>query len=165
MKIFLLNVFKYLRQKVSKNDSFQNHEVPYISMRVINKVIIHCTDSPDSLDIDVRDVNRWHLDRGWSGIGYHYFLKRNGTIQIGRPVEKIGAHVRGHNHDSIGVCWAGRNNITTKQYKSLLLLLRGLKSQYKLTVDDFFGHTELDNNKTCPNLDMQKIRAELVFKK
>jgi len=133
-------------------------------MREINKIVIHCSDSPDSLDIGVREIRDWHKQRGWSDIGYHYVVRRDGTVESGRPIEIKGAHVKGHNSDSIGICWVGRKDIDDKQLKSLRAIIRAFAGKYKLdVVDDVFGHYELDNKKTCPNLDMVKFRANLVF--
>lgn len=135
-------------------------------MRQIKSIVVHVSDSEDSIDIGVREIRDWHVNgNGWSDIGYHYVIRRNGVIERGREDENIGAHVRGHNADSIGICWVGRKFISSKQMKSLLTLIRGLAHKYDLDVtEDVYGHYELDPNKTCPNLDMDLIRAELVFK-
>lgn len=137
-------------------------------MRPIKKIFIHVTDSDDSLDIGYREINDWHKARGFlspSGIscGYHYIIRRNGTIELGRPDEEIGSHVKGQNTHSIGIVWVGRNQIDKKQEKTLYVLLRNLLNQYSLEVTDVYGHCEYDSHKTCPNLDMNKIRANLLF--
>lgn len=138
-------------------------------MRKITKIVIHCTDSDDSLDIGFREINDWHKQRGWlspSGIncGYHYVIRRNGAVERGRPDEEAGAHVKGHNAHSIGIVWVGRNQISEKQLKTLHALVTGVSRQYNLDlIDDVLGHKELDPNKTCPNLDMNLIRANLLF--
>ena len=106
-------------------------------MREIKKIVIHCSDSTWGTS---EDINRWHLERGWDGIGYHYVITNgrakstdsykeqdDGSIEKGRPVEKTGAHVRGHNSDSIGVCLIGTHWFTSRQlYKSLPTLLATL---------------------------------------
>ena len=69
--------------------------------RKINKIIIHCSATPPSMDVDANTVDEWHKQRGWSGIGYHFFVKRDGQIELGRPLEKSGAHTKGHNKNSI----------------------------------------------------------------
>lgn len=139
-------------------------------MREINKIILHCTDSDDSLDIGFKEVNSWHRDRGWmspSGIscGYHYIVRRNGKIESGRPENEVGAHCYGHNWDSIGISWVGRNNIDYKQLNKTIELINRIRKTYSLDVDDVFGHYEFDKHKTCPNLYMVWIRAELLFTK
>ena len=69
-------------------------------MRRIDSIIIHCTASPDYMDIGVKEIDRWHKDRGWSQIGYHYVVRRNGEIERGRPIEQQGAHAKGANQTS-----------------------------------------------------------------
>ena len=134
-------------------------------MRDIRKIVVHCTASPDSLDIGVREVRDWHLERGWSDIGYHWLIRRNGKVEAGRSEEIKGAHVRGHNSDSIGIVWVGEKQIDPRQTKALLSLLRRLMDTHDVAVDNVFGHYEFDDNKTCPNLDMNWLRAELLFTK
>jgi N-acetylmuramoyl-L-alanine amidase len=139
-------------------------------MRTIKKIILHCSDSDDSLDFGLKDINEWHKLRGFmspSGIpcGYHFIVRRDGNVEIGRPVTEIGAHCKGHNSDSIGICWIGRKAPSPKQSESFLKLIRRLMDQYKIPVDKVFGHKEFEPNKTCPNLDMNWVRAELIFTK
>lgn len=133
-------------------------------MRQIRTLIVHYSASPDHMDIGRKEINKWHLERGWSGIGYHYVIRRDGTIETGRPVEKVGAHARGRNADSIGICWVGGNQIDPRQEKSLFGLLNYLRGVYNLPVDAVLGHSEAVQAPTkCPNLDMNKVRANLVF--
>ena len=139
-------------------------------MRTIKRIVVHCTDSDDSLDIGFREINEWHKERGWmspSGVscGYHYVIRRNGVLERGRPDEETGAHVRGWNHDSIGIVWVGRKKMDPRQEKTLLPVVRGLMNQYMVDITNVFGHYELDPGKTCPNLDMNRVRAELLFSK
>lgn len=137
-------------------------------MRKISKLIVHCSDSPDDLDIGFQEINDWHKERGWlspSGVscGYHYIIRKDGRVHRGRPDSETGAHVSGHNKSSIGICWVGRKILTPEQYNSLLALITGLRHQYSIPIDKVFGHYELDPNKTCPNLDMHRLRANLLF--
>lgn len=132
-------------------------------MRKIRKIVIHCTDSPDDIDVGAREIREWHLQRGWSDIGYHYVIRRNGVVERGRSDDTAGAHVYGHNNDSLGVVWVGKKVMDPRQLQSLLPLIRGLMNQYDVEIDKVYGHYELDSNKTCPNLDMNWVRAELLF--
>jgi N-acetylmuramoyl-L-alanine amidase len=138
-------------------------------MRKIKRIVIHCTDSDDSLDIGYEEINDWHKRRGWlspSGVscGYHYIVRRDGTTEVGRPLEETGAHVRGFNGDSIGIVWVGRKDPDDDQFRALKQIVRALMYKYEVDIDKIQGHYELDSNKTCPNLDMVKFRAELLFK-
>lgn len=138
-------------------------------MRMITSIIIHCTDSDDSLDIGFREINDWHRDRGWlspSGIscGYHFIVRRGGKVERGRPDDEMGAHCKGKNRNSLGIVWVGRKAMSPDQRKSLLNLVAELCEIHGLSrADDVFGHCEFEPNKTCPNIDMVRFRADLVF--
>lgn len=137
-------------------------------MRKISKIILHCSDSQDSLNIGFKEINSWHKQQGWlsdSGVscGYHYVIRRDGKIERGRPDHEIGAHVKGHNSESIGVCWVGRKYASDAQLLAIRQLLRGLIDKYELKPYDIWGHTELDGKKTCPNLEMSYIRLQTLF--
>lgn len=137
-------------------------------MRKIKKIVVHVTDSDDSLDIGFREINQWHKERGWlspSGIscGYHYIVRRDGRIEHGRPEEEAGAHVAGHNSNTLGVVWVGRKQIGIKQEKMLMELVRALALKHEVDLMDVVGHFELNSGKSCPNLDMNRFRAELAF--
>jgi N-acetyl-anhydromuramyl-L-alanine amidase AmpD len=70
-------------------------------------VVIHCSATKADQDIGRDEIDEWHRARGWDGIGYHYVIRRNGTIQVGRNFNEVGAHVKGHNRTSLGICWVG----------------------------------------------------------
>jgi N-acetylmuramoyl-L-alanine amidase len=86
-------------------------------MRKINRIFVHCSDTPTGRDVSAADIKRWHTDpkpkgNGWRDIGYSHVIRIDGTIELGRPVEQVGAHVAGHNSDSIGICLVGRDKFT-----------------------------------------------------
>lgn len=133
-------------------------------MRQINTIVVHCSATRASQDIGAADIDRWHREgNGWSQIGYHYVVRRDGTVEPGRDIEKSGAHVRGHNSNSIGVCLVGgvaeddvsvaEDNFTGKQWEALTGLLRNLLASYPKAV--IVGHNELDSGKECPSFDVQ----------
>lgn len=138
-------------------------------MRKISKIVIHCTDSPDYMDIGFAVINQWHKERGWkssSGIscGYHYIIRRNGEIERGRPDSEIGSHAYGVNSISLGIVWVGTNNISPEQEESMTSLITELSNKYTVEIENVQGHNEaVDTDKTCPNLNMHKVRAELIF--
>ena len=76
-------------------------------MRDIDKIIVHCSATQEGKEINAAEINLWHLKRGWSGIGYHYVVLLDGTIEYGRSIYKQGAHVKGGNKGSIGICYIG----------------------------------------------------------
>jgi N-acetylmuramoyl-L-alanine amidase len=138
------------------------------SMRRICQIVVHYSYSPDDLDIGFEEIDRWHRDRGFlspSGIscGYHFIVRRDGRIEVGRPENEIGAHCRGHNRFTLGVVWVGRTSPTPKQYKAMLRLLAGLKHKWGVQIEGVVGHEELVPGAICPNIDMNKVRAELLF--
>ena len=89
----------------------------------INYLIVHCSDTPNSQKLTAIDIHQMHLDFGWN-IGYHKVILRNGEIENGRPEYWEGAHVKGKNRVSLGVCLIGRDNFTNKQFNSLETILK-----------------------------------------
>ena len=100
----------------------------------------------------VQQVHKWHINKGWSGIGYHYFISRDGEIFRGRPEDTVGAHATGHNSRSIGVCFEG--DYTTQSMPEAQLeagkeLIAYLKNKYKIT--KIKGHRDLMAT-SCPGV-------------
>jgi len=129
--------------------------------REITHIIIHCSATGPTFDVTAAQVDAWHLRRGWSGIGYHYFIRRNGLIEPGRMLKTMGAHARGFNAHSIGVCYAGgvdadghpEDNRTSEQRQSLLQLIQQLRRAWPQAV--VCGHCELPGvKKACPSFDV-----------
>lgn len=129
------------------------------SSRRINEIIVHCTGTSEGRDYSVADITRWHKQRGFATIGYHYVVYRDGSIHVGRDVNLVGAHCTNHNSHSIGVCYVGGcqyNGLTPKdtrtdaQKKALLALLRELRRKYPQA--KIHGHRDYAN-KACPSFD------------
>lgn len=124
-------------------------------MRKINRVIIHHADTPANMDIGVEEIRQWHLARGWRDIGYHYVLRRNGSLELGRPIETVGAHAKGHNHDSIGICLVGGKpevNFTRYQWEWLNRLIEKLMQIHPSVI--VIGHKDVAATK-CPGFDVR----------
>lgn len=123
-------------------------------MRQIHFVIIHCADTPADMDIGAEEIRRWHVDgNGWSDIGYHHVIRRDGSVEPGRDERRIGAHAYGRNEDSIGVCMVGGKpdcNFTAAQWSALENLVRELLNRYSSA--QVIGHRDV-SGKTCPNFD------------
>ena len=137
-------------------------------MRKINKIVIHCTATPEGREHNVADIRRWHLKRGFSDIGYHYLIHIDGKIEIGRPLHRIGAHTSGENTGSIGVCYVGgmdkdmkkaKDTRTQAQKDSLVKLLHELIYKYNKDMT-IHGHNEFAN-KACPSFNVQEEYANL----
>ena len=136
-------------------------------MREIKKVIIHCSATTNFKNVPFKTINRWHKKRGFrdraSGIhcGYHWLFQPSGLVEIGRPVTSIGAHCRGHNRNSIGLCVIGNGLTTEEQLNDVLNRCENLIWLYDLSPADFYGHYEFTKRKTCPAFDMNMFRALL----
>lgn len=130
-------------------------------MQIPTELVIHCSATHNGKDIDIEDIRQWHKDRGWQDIGYHYVIKRDGTIQCGRLESEIGAHVKGHNSNSIGICLVGNDQFTKSQYNSLDRLYSDIFNRYAIPIEKVKGHYEYTNQKTCPNIDMVLLRSRL----
>ena len=130
-------------------------------------ITIHTSASRKN-GINAKEIDRWHKERTppFAGIGYHFVILENGTIQVGRNIEFDGAHVLHHNKANIGICWVGgfngANNISKIQYKSLLNLVRKLQKIYSIDNKRVKGHKEFEGAKTdCPIINMQDFRKRL----
>lgn len=140
-----------------------------MSSSKIRKIIVHCSDSPDSIDIGVAEIRAWHIGRGWRDIGYHYVIRQSGQTEVGRYENgdsvlegfEIGAHVKGENSDSLAICWVGRSRMTREQYSSLTKLIAHLLKTHGLIPEQVYGHYEFDANKTCPNINMDILRQSV----
>ena len=124
-------------------------------MRKITEIIVHCTATKAGQHFDVNDVRRWHLQRKFKDIGYHFLVLLDGTVQQGRPLAEAGAHCVGHNSHSIGVCYVGgldtdgrpSDTRTPEQRLALRKLLTQLKQQFPTAV--IHGHCDFAA-KACP---------------
>ena len=137
-------------------------------MRTINKVILHCSDTIQGAHIDVDTIRQWHEARGWDDIGYHYVIYLDGTIHKGRDLDIVGAHCRGNNKDSIGVCYIGgrsakenkpADTMTAEQELGWLQLWYALKTLFGNI--KLHGHNEF-SEKACPSFDVQEKYKFLI---
>ena len=119
----------------------------------IKLLVVHCSDTEDNENLNAIDIHKMHLSFGWDGIGYHKVITRSGKIENGRPEYWIGAHVKGKNNVSLGVCLIGKTSFTKKQFTSLERVLKKWKTLYPNA--KIIGHKDIGNtNKTCPNFDV-----------
>lgn len=126
-------------------------------------IVIHCAATRPSQDVGAIEIDRWHRARGFDCIGYHYVICRDGSVEIGRNRNAIGAHAQGYNGRSIGVCMVGgvaeddfrvpENNFTEKQFIALKLILKDLREDYQAAA--IVGHRDLDPTKACPSFDVR----------
>lgn len=120
-------------------------------------IVVHHVGGTDR-DVAAEEIHQWHLANGWSGIGYHYVIRKNGSIERGRPRDAVGAHTYGHNENSLGIVIVGDFESATPrpaQLKSAAQLIAVLCHMYKLSPNDdtIFGHRDL-NDTLCPGCNL-----------
>jgi N-acetylmuramoyl-L-alanine amidase len=132
-------------------------------MTRITHIVVHYTATFPDQPVTREIVDRWHRERGWSGIGYHWLVTRDGVVEAGRPEHVTGAHVANRNTGTIGVCWAGGldrasgpnvgvKNMTPVQERALVSLLREIKARHPQA--EIVGHKDLAAT-LCPGFDVR----------
>ena len=125
----------------------------------VTHLIVHCAATRPSQDIGLADIDRWHRERGWKGCGYHWIIRRNGRLEMGRSPRQRGAHCRGYNGRSIGICLAGgvaeddlslaEDNFSSAQYETLSVLLLSMSRMFPGA--QVVGHRDIPGvAKDCP---------------
>ena len=131
-----------------------------------NKLILHCSATKPSMDIGLEEINEWHKKRGWRCCGYHFIIRRDGTVENGRSILMKGAHAKGYN-DCIGVCLVGgiddngkpEDNFTESQINGFYTLVLCLRMIFKKV--EILGHNDLPNvTKACPSFDVREKFSE-----
>ena len=127
-----------------------------------DSIVVHCSQTPKSMDIGVDKIAQWHIqDNGWEDVGYHWIIKRDGTIESARPEDMQGAHAPAANHRSVAICLIGgseddgkgwENNFTDKQFESLKNKVIDIQDKYEIT--HIIGHRDVDDRKECPSFDV-----------
>lgn len=131
-------------------------------MREINEIIVHCSATAEGQSFRASDIDTWHRNRGFKKIGYHFVVGLDGAVETGRSLDEVGAHCKGHNSRSIGVCYIGGlrrdgrtpyDSRTIPQRRALIVLLKRLKKKFPDA--EIHGHNEYAN-KACPCFDAFK---------
>jgi N-acetylmuramoyl-L-alanine amidase len=137
----------------------------------INTIVIHCADTPNGRANTIEDIDDWHRQRGFTRdlsinpkhqphlkhVGYHFVIEIDGAVRPGRPLHETGAHVEGHNHNSLGICLIGRDQYTHEQWESLRTLVQSLlhpRNDLGMNLTAICGHRDLNPGKTCPGFDV-----------
>lgn len=134
-------------------------------MRKINTIVVHCSATPPSMDIGVEEIRKWHVEENsWTDIGYHFVIRRDGTVESGRSLKRPGAHVKNYNSDSIGICWVGgvseangrpQDNRSAEQTAALFDLIQDLQQKFPGTA--LMGHRDFEGvTKACPCFDVRE---------
>lgn len=131
-------------------------------MRRIEWIVVHCSAVRPGETSSAKQIDEWHRQQGWAGIGYHFVVRRDGSIEQGRPLEKVGAHCRGYNATSVGVCYEGGLDASgkpadtrTEEQKAMLKVLVGVLRK-RFPDAKVVGHHDLDNNKACPCFEVER---------
>lgn len=141
-----------------------------IAKRPVKDIILHCSATPEGVDYSVATIRRWHKAQGWSDIGYHYVIYRDGTVNVGRDVNVVGSHCTGHNTGSIGICYIGGCDATGKKAKdtrtlqqkvALKKLVRKLMDAYGLTLNNVHCHNSYTSAKACPSFSRSTFINEM----
>ena len=133
-------------------------KVQFKSRAVTEAIFVHCSATKASMNVGLREIRQWHKEQGWLDVGYHFIIRRDGTIEEGRPVDVVGSHVKDWNSKSVGVCLVGgiddKGNMadtrTDAQKTTLRTLLVALLRKYPVPI---YGHRHFDNGKVCPCFD------------
>lgn len=127
-------------------------------------VTIHHSASDNLLHDNIQTIRQWHLERGFKDVGYHVFIRSNGSIELGRPIWEKGAHVKGHNSHNIGICLSGNEVIHDVQLKSLANFLKMLKySRIIAGWEDVFPHNHFKKSTICPGFDVEEFKKNHLY--
>lgn len=138
-------------------------------MRSLKEIVLHCSATPEGRHVTVETIRKWHKKRKWKDIGYHFVIYLDGSIHDGRPLDQIGAHVRGRNTGTIGICYVGgvaadgktaKDTRTPQQKAALVRLMTELVRKYP-TIKLISGHHDYAN-KACPCFPARKEYAGLI---
>lgn len=136
----------------------------------VKEIILHCSATVEGKNFTAADIDRWHKERGFNKIGYHYVIDLDGTIEKGRKNNENGAHCLNHNSKALGICYIGgldknyksKDTRTIEQKESLYKLVYQLMGKYpQLTLEDIHCHNEFAN-KDCPCFSISQFRNEYL---
>ena len=137
-------------------------------MRTLNEIIVHCSATSVEQKINAATIDVWHRQKGWDCIGYHFVILQDGTIEVGRPIGKIGAHCLYHNVNTVGICYIGGikdskpcDTRAPQQKRSLRLLIAGPLEEYP-TITKISGHNNYAN-RACPCFDVTELDYLLQY--
>lgn len=133
-------------------------------------IVIHCAATKPQMDIGATEIRRWHKDKGWADIGYHWVIRRDGTLERGRPESDVGAHEPKRNADSVAICLVGgindagkpENNFTSAQFVTLYNLLKDILKRYPNA--PVSGHNYWQPGRACPSFNWRLWATKNQFK-
>lgn len=119
----------------------------------IKFIVVHCSDSPHGRGDNAETIHRWHLEKGWDGVGYNRVILEDGTIEHGRPLYWVGSHAKGYNNRSVGICLIGAGFYTPQQWDALSVAIHDILEQCPQAV--VVGHNDINTKKECPMFDVK----------
>ena len=133
-----------------------------VIIREIKTITIHCSDSDIIAHDNIAVIKAWHTDpppngRGWKDVGYHFFIRQNGTIEVGRPISIIPCSAKNHNANTVAICLSGRKDFSLLQFKSAAKLCQDLLDIFGINRKNIFPHNYFNPNKSCPNFNIEYI--------
>ncbi len=136
---------------------FERYQAP--RFRSVHTTFLHCSASDNPLHDDVTVIRQWHLLNGWKDVGYHFYIKKNGNIQVGRSIEQTPAAQMGFNTGTIAICLGGLNNFTEEQFITLRTLCKQIDAAHRTPEKGmrFRGHKEVDKTRLCPVYPYKKV--------
>ena len=126
-------------------------------------IILHCSNSDVPSHDNVVTITAWHRARGFKNIGYHYYITKEGSVFKGRPDTEAGAHCKGYNENSIGICLGGKDYFTEAQFTACANLCKKLMDEHNITIMDILPHRAFNPEKTCPNFDISEVIKRIFF--
>lgn len=137
-------------------------------MRSLDKIILHCSATREGQDISADTIRKWHVEgNGWKDIGYHWVIRLDGTLEKGRPMGVSGAHTKGHNKNSVGICYIGgveadgktpKDTMTDAQQRTFIRLVEEIRFLHGHI--PLYGHNEF-SSKACPSFKVQEKFPDL----
>lgn len=141
-----------------------------MNMKDVRFITLHCSATRPTQIAGVKEIRQWHRKKGWADIGYHFVVRRDGTVEKGRPITQTGAHVQGHNANNVGICLEGGlddkfqpvDNFTREQWRALKPLVAELRN--KAPKAKIMGHRDFPGvAKACPCFDAKAWARENGF--
>ena len=139
-------------------------------MRELERIILHCSATKPGVKVSAERIKRWHIGRNFRTIGYHFVIQPNGLLEMGRPINEVGAHCKGFNKTSVGICYIGGldaqgnacNTMTDEQVYTLAAICSAI-CYVSCKYVPLHGHREFNNTgKECPGFDVAQDLAWFI---
>jgi hypothetical protein len=125
------------------------------------RIIVHCSATENGKRVGIEEITKWHIGRGFKTVGYHIVIEPDGEVERGRPLNEVGAHCEGANHDSIGICLIGNDKFSLKQFDVLRYQIESILMTYPIRKWDVYCHRQfgsaIKQGKTCPNIPINNL--------